>query len=58
MTDAAERYERLHEVLSDARQAGDISSEADDVILEAMDELWWRMTKDERLAFEGRLRKE
>jgi hypothetical protein len=56
MTDAAERYEKLHDVLSDMRAAGELSCDVEDATHEAMDVLWWSMTEDERAVFEERIR--
>lgn len=58
MSEAADRYEKLHEVLSDMHRSGECSDDVEDAFHDAMDFLWWRMSEEECADFERRLRNE
>lgn len=55
MTDAEEKYARLHECVREMREAGEVTDDVEDLVLEAMDSLWWRMTDEERRALDERV---
>ena len=47
MSPAAERYHQLTRVLIEGRALRLLSEQAEDSLLDEMDDLWWRMTPDE-----------
>lgn len=56
LSEAAERYEKLCEVLSDMHRSGECSEGIEEAFHDAMDFLWWRMSAEECEDFERKLR--
>ena len=52
MTQAARRYNTLLERLLHGRDGGSLTQEAEDELLDAMDNLWWSMTDEEHTALD------
>lgn len=48
MTSAASQYEELQKSILRGRALGTLPEEAEDSLLEQMDDLWWEMTEEER----------
>lgn len=53
MTQTMTRYRALLERLLQGRDGGSLTQQREDAMLDEMDELWWKMTEDERKSLDA-----